>query len=97
MKMANEQKEQESLVAERCWLVGEIENAVARNADFLQVKFKVNGVICKRTFDIVKWKQGNSLKHCEIVAEALDIKNFEGFVKDDNSVELIYKKSSVTV
>ena len=92
-KIANEQKEQESLIAERCWLIGEIENAVARNADFLQVKYKVNGVICKRTFNIDKWTSSNIPRRCEIIAESLNIENFEGFVKDDNSVELIYKNN----
>lgn len=94
--MSNEQNRDESIIAERCWLIGEVENAVARNADFLQVKYKVNGVICKRTLNIVKWKQSNIPRRCEIVAEALNIKNFEGFVKDDDSVELIYKEPPVT-
>ena len=95
--MANEQNGDELLIAERCWLVGEIENAVARDADYLQVKYKVNGVICKRTLSIDKWKGVNIPRRCEIVAEALNIKNFEGFVKDKDSVELIYKESSVTI
>jgi len=85
-------KEQESLVAERCWLVGEIENAASRNADYLQVKYKVNGVICKRTVDINKWKHDNIMKRCEVIKNALNVLNFEEFVKDEDLVELIYVK-----
>lgn len=77
--------------AERCWLVGEIVAATARNADYLQVKYKVNGIVCKHIVDIDKWKHDSIKKCLETIMEILSVRDFGGFVKDEGSIELIYK------
>ena len=78
--------------AERCWIVGEIQAAAARNADFLEVKYKVNGIVCKYIVDIDKWKHSNTFKRLEPVIEILNVWDFGGFVKDEDSVTLLYKE-----
>lgn len=87
LKAVNSTKE-----AERCWIIGEIEAAAARNADYLQVKYKVNGIVCKCIVDIGKWKRDSIKKRLVTVMAIMNVWDFECFVKDEGSIELIYKE-----